>query len=527
MKKLLSILTVMLMLFSVTGFSQSTMHTISITPNKTSYCAGDVVVLNYYVNPTSGNFLSSTYCYIVKIGPNPFCNGTVIGTAFSPTVTVGGINYLKPYSLASPGTATVTIPSGLNGNYTIGVTVSQISNLASPSGSNMNADAQPITVYSLAPLQPNITGPISVCSGVQFTLSTSSPQPYSWNTGATTSAITPLITSQTTYSLTTSNACGNATATHLVSIIPTPTASISPLSQTICSGSSVSISALGGTSYVWSTAVTAQSINVQPTSNTSYYAVVSNACGSSNTSTVTVTVNPVPTPSISISASATICAGSSATLTVSGTGSYVWSTSATTSVITVSPTAFTTYSVTETNSYGCSSTVSQSVQVNPLPTANAGTDQTVQSGNSVTLNAIGTGSYSWSNGATTSQIVVAPTVTTTYTLTVTNQCGSAVDSVVVTVIANPTGIFENTNRTNRVSLFPNPANNEINIVSENLTSKDVEVNIFDIVGNKILSKKIAYDGKTMLDISQMNVGNYIVEVSASGFHSNAKLIIVR
>jgi len=72
----------------------------------------------------------------------------------------------------------------------------------------------------------------------------------------------------------------------------------------------------------------------------------------------------------------------------------------------------------------------------PAPVADAGPDQTICAGDSVTIGTparAGT-TYSWSpGGQTTAQISVSPAATTTFTVTATTSCGSTSDSVVVTV----------------------------------------------------------------------------------------------
>ncbi|MCP3964482.1 MAG: exo-alpha-sialidase, partial [bacterium] len=73
----------------------------------------------------------------------------------------------------------------------------------------------------------------------------------------------------------------------------------------------------------------------------------------------------------------------------------------------------------------------------PQPIADAGPDVQINEGNSTTIGtpAQAGHTYSWSpGGATTAQVLVSPTVTTTYTVTATTSCGSAQDSVEVTVI---------------------------------------------------------------------------------------------
>ncbi len=72
----------------------------------------------------------------------------------------------------------------------------------------------------------------------------------------------------------------------------------------------------------------------------------------------------------------------------------------------------------------------------PQAVADAGPDQTICSGESVQIGTAaqaGT-TYSWSpGGATSAQITVSPASTTVYTVTATTACGSAQDSVTVTV----------------------------------------------------------------------------------------------
>jgi len=67
---------------------------------------------------------------------------------------------------------------------------------------------------------------------------------------------------------------------------------------------------------------------------------------------------------------------------------------------------------------------------------NAGPDQTICIGSSATLNVNGASSYSWSTAATTTSILVSPTVTTAYWVTGTEFPGCALNDTVV-VNVNP------------------------------------------------------------------------------------------
>ncbi len=83
----------------------------------------------------------------------------------------------------------------------------------------------------------------------------------------------------------------------------------------------------------------------------------------------------------------------------------------------------------------------------PQAVANAGPDQTIAPGGSVTIGTpaqSGT-TYSWSpGGETTAQITVSPTSTTTYTVTAATTCGSNSDSVVVSVESGSTAVYDAT-----------------------------------------------------------------------------------
>ena len=284
---------------------------------------------------------------------------------------------------------------------------------------------------------------------------------YVWSTTETTASITVAPTANTTYTVTVTDGNGCQSSTQVViTVNPLPTAGITVAETsgttnndgTICTGASVTLTATGGTGYVWSTTETTASITVSPTANTTYTVTVTNANGCSTTTSTIITVNPLPTAGITIAETSgtanddgTICEGASVTLTASGGTSYLWSTLETTASITVSPTATTTYMVMVTNANNCSTTTSQAIVVNALPTASisvaetsgmTSNDGTVCSGDPVTLTASGGGTYLWNTTETTASITVNPTSTTTYTVTVTNANGcSATATQVITVVS--------------------------------------------------------------------------------------------
>ena len=175
-------------------------------------------------------------------------------------------------------------------------------------------------------------------------------------------------------------------------------------SLSVCQGSSSTLSAPAGFTYLWSTGAATQTINV--TAAGSYTVTITDGLGCSNSSTVAVAVNTRPT--VTVSGAATVCAGQSVTLTAVGGATYLWNTGVTTNTLTVTPSANTTYSVIGTNVAGCSDTATFSVAVDAIPTmsgtptiTNAGCG--LSNGSITGVTVVGTGlTYNWTNSANVS-----------------------------------------------------------------------------------------------------------------------------
>jgi choice-of-anchor B domain-containing protein len=88
------------------------------------------------------------------------------------------------------------------------------------------------------------------------------------------------------------------------------------------------------------------------------------------------------------------------------------------------------------NASGTNSVV-KSITVSSTPTISVN-NSTICSGNTASISASGAGSYSWSTGATTSQIVVSPSVNTVYTVTGSNGACANTKTVSVTIGTSPT-----------------------------------------------------------------------------------------
>lgn len=212
----------------------------------------------------------------------------------------------------------------------------------------------------------------------------------------------------------------------------------------------------GGTTWInISNSTTTQNYS-NLTTTTMYRAVVqSGVCPQVNSSSDTIIVDPVSVGG-ALNGNSTVCTGSnSGTITLnnyvgaiqywqsSTDGGVTWSTitNTTTSQNYLDLTSTTIYR-TVVKSGICSSDTSSTavITVTPLPVANAGNDTTISLGYSITLNGTGGTIYSWapSSGLSNSNIqnpVASPTVTTTYTLTVTDANGCSGSSTIkITVL---------------------------------------------------------------------------------------------
>jgi hypothetical protein len=169
--------------------------------------------------------------------------------------------------------------------------------------------------------------------------------------------------------------------------------------------------------------------------------------------TIVVAVTIAPSFTITQQPSLPACSGQSVTLSISGGGSnFTWSPStglsaASGSSVMATPSGTTTYTVSGTNSGGCSSSGTYIDTIIPDPPFNIlPLDTSFCSSQSATLYVNGSGSdFIWTpiSGITDStlsgdSITVSPTVTTTYTVTGinTNNCASS-GTDVVTVIPSP------------------------------------------------------------------------------------------
>jgi gliding motility-associated-like protein len=347
----------------------------------------------YVLTVTDGNFCqNSTASITITQGPQivatvaaasaAICSGA--NAVFTITGTAGNV---VTYNLNGGSNTTATIAAGGTATVTVNAaTTAQTLNLvsvANVSCSNTLSGTASVTINALPTANAGLDQ--TVCAGAQVTLSGAGTGTYSWNNSVTNgvaftavNATTSPIT--TTYTLTVTNA-NNCTAQDQVNVTVNPSPIITAISnQTVCNGSQTTAitfaNNLTGTTYAW-------------TNNT---------------------------PSIGLAATGS---GNIAAFTAVNTGS---------APVTA------TISVTGTNS-GCTSAPATTftISVNPTPTVNNFTNQTVCAGSSnaavVPTGATTGTNYNWTNSNTTIGLAASGTGTIP-TFTAVNAGATAVTSTV-------------------------------------------------------------------------------------------------
>ncbi len=263
--------------------------------------------------------------------------------------TIGAVQWLWSFPGGNPASSTNQVQSVVydsSGIYDVSLTVTDAYGCtASYTANSYISVSVPPPAIPVAGFTSNV---ISGCGSltVNFTdVSTNVPDDWLWDfPGGDTVASTdqnPTITylnpGTYTVTLTASNFFGSNTVVmvNYIIVYADPIASVSP-NQNICSGEDVTLTANGGTTYLWSTGATSDSITVSPTSTTTYTVTAfENGCSSQP---VSVTVSVSNLPATTISADETICINDSTTLTATGGDNYTWSTGDTTASITVEAT---------------------------------------------------------------------------------------------------------------------------------------------------------------------------------------------
>ncbi|MFM7006859.1 MAG: gliding motility-associated C-terminal domain-containing protein [Flavobacteriales bacterium] len=420
--------------------SQTTTYT--FTPNAGVCATNATMAITVNPLPTAGISNNSNTTVLTCTQTSISLTGTGGGTySWSNGSTVVGTS--ANLTVINPGIYTLTVTNASGCTATASLNITQ--NITAPIV-GINTTATQLT-----------------CSTTSITMTASGGGTYSWSNGTivvgTSSSLTVNSTGTYTVSVTGSNGCISSVSQVISQNITPPAISISNSNATTvltCATATINLTAAGGTAYSWSNGTTnlALSPGLTITAPGTYTVTVTGANGCLNTSSIIITENTtVPVVNISSSNGSLInCFIPSLTLNASGGGTYEWEESGniigTTQSISVNTQG--NYNVTVTGTNGCINMASFLVTQNTtLPTASisssVASNQLTCSTTSITLSANGSGSYSWSQGATNLGTNATLIVTTpgTYVLTVTgsNGCTATANINITQNIAPPTALI--------------------------------------------------------------------------------------
>lgn len=331
----------------------------------------------------------------VMSSTNVNCFGGATGAA---TATASGGEPSYTY-LWSPGSqTTVTATTLTAGTYSLIVT-----------DSAGCSETSIVTLTQPAAISPTPTPKAATCLDNDGSVSLSvnggvGPYTYLWKpVGSTSASIANLVPG--TYSVTITDSHGCVDSTTVTVGLDTAFSVFISGSDSVCNGQSVTLSASGGTTYLWSTGSTTSSIIISPSSNTTYWVKgVTGICSDSVPYKVTIYK-----PLLAVAKNDSICPGSPVTLSVKvyqGKPAYTYSwsngiTADSPGPIIIYPKTTTTYTVNVSD--GCNYQTKDSIYVKVLPKDSAAftlAPDTIQGGHTVTFSngSMNATKYLWSFG---------------------------------------------------------------------------------------------------------------------------------
>ncbi len=390
-------------------------YTVTVTDNNSATATASVQI----TQPVALLFDTPT---ITNVSCNGGNNGSITAHAS------GGVSpYLYNWST---GASTATISNLIAGSY--GVTVTD------GNGCTKNATYQvtqpPVIVINLV----NLTN--ESCAGANngsITISVSggmNPILEAWSNGSTGTTISGLMPASYSVTVTDNNGCTKSSS-YTINAGGTVNITLNQLQNATCPGGSdgsISVTATGGVSpytYLWSNGATTSS--VVGLSAGTYMVTATDSHGCTKINSYMVSQPPAFVLQI-MQTSQNLCFGdSTADLTSTATGgtppyTSLWSNGV--SGLSNSNLHAGTYTITITDTNGCTSTKSATINDPPQLTVTvATTDETSSGANNGTATATAGGgtpalSYNWSNSATTSMITGLPPGNYCVTITDMNGC---------------------------------------------------------------------------------------------------------
>lgn len=269
-------------------------------------------------------------------------------------------------------------------------------------------------------------------------------------------------------------------------------------------------------------------------------------CLSPSFDSVSLIINSAP--SVPVANDVTICYGQNSMLTTTGNNPHWYSDYTLINLVAIGNN----YTPPQTSvgnypyyvvdfSGGCGNSATDTTHLvinpNPLVTTNV-TSIAIMNGNHTTLTAYNASTYAWSpstglNTTTGATVIASPTVSTTYTVTGTNDYGCSNTTTVFVEVDN-VGIDEVTVSIADLNIYPNPAIDEFSIEFSTTLNSPIEINLYNTLGQKIWAKTLDGVGGTGLrkhkfdvNTSTLAAGFYSIELTTTEGNISRKLVIVK
>ncbi len=331
----------------------------------------------------------------IAVGSATACINTNISLSANATGGTGPYTYTW---LPGAGGASAVATQSNGGTYSYSVNALDANSCSISANTSLSFVNSPNIIVSNASICPLQTG----------TLTAFGANTYTWlpsNSSGNSFTQSPLATTQYTVIGSSLSCTAQATASIVVKALPVPTLSAnSPL----CNNQSLSLTAAGGTAYVWSgplgfnSSVQNPVLNpVAPNQSGLYSATLTGANACTAAASVSVTVHPTPTLSV---LGATLCSNQSASLSAYSLpgASYFWSgpgsfTSNAQFPLLSSPPASLSgaYQLTVTSAQNCSNTASANVTITALPNVSITANSPLCFGSTLYLSGSGAINYNW------------------------------------------------------------------------------------------------------------------------------------
>lgn len=538
--------------------------TLSLASNTLLVCKGSALVLNATASGTTDwiwegpNAYMSTLqtptlenCYTAAAGVysvkamSAYCSSSTKTLAVSVSELTLAISASSSVVCTGASTTLHCVSSGITHTWSTGALTATIS--VSPTQSTIYSVSATnslgcVAMHTLGVnvIQPTLqaTGALVCQTPALVTLSVSAfnPSVVHW---FSTSTSTQSIASGNTFSLSVNTAttlfvqasdqssgCQSMKAPVTVSVSSFPTLTLSASPATVCPGKPTVLGVSGASSYTWHQLGTGASKTVSPLAQSVYSVSASNGGSCITQGTIVIYTYSLPLVTV-FPTSVSACPSQPSIFSAAGAQSYTWSTGVIAPTATLFAPLSDTYTVYGSISNGCVSTATLAIITRSLPVVVIETPRdTICSGETVVLNAVGAVSYTWLPGGNMNNAVqVDPKVSSVYNaigLGVNGCTNVAIASIHVEECLSTTEL----NRKASFHTFPNPLSDQLYISCTEGDVQDLQLELLDALGHLVKIQVERGTGATrMVNLRHTPSGCYVLIIKSSGVLVDRRVLI--